>query len=319
MNVLVFGASGFLGSWIVRILAKDHNVSCVVRPSSNLFNLQGISGIEIVVCEPKNWEHQILIQKPEVMILADWWGVGSSQRNDKNQHSNTSRHLQLAKAAVVANVNRIIGVGSQAELGQVNDLISETLGDNPTTEYAKAKIGTRIGIQRIVKGSETKFNWIRIFSTYGPLDIGNWLIPNAIRNLGNGLDFDMTLGEQNWSYLHCYDLAKAFQKVIESDIQGGIINAGNPETAKIKDVARLIKQKLESAGALNFGAVAYRADQVMNLKVKSETLLGLGWCPEILIDQGIEQTIDWLCGRPEKPLFNKANQAIFFQIPQLLL
>jgi len=319
MNVLVFGASGFLGSWIVRILAKDHNVSCVVRPSSNLFNLQGISGIEIVVCEPKNWEHQILIQKPEVVILADWWGVGSSQRNDKNQHSNTSRHLQLAKAAVATNVNRIIGVGSQAELGQVNDLISETLGDNPTTEYAKAKIGTRIGIQRIVKGSETKFNWIRIFSTYGPLDIGNWLIPNAIRNLGNGLDFDMTLGEQNWSYLHCYDLAKAFQKVIESDIKGGIINAGNPETVKIKDVARLIKQKLESAGALNFGAVAYRADQVMNLKVKSETLLALGWSPEIAIDQGIEQTIDWLCGRPEKPLFNKANQAIFFQIPQLLL
>jgi nucleoside-diphosphate-sugar epimerase len=107
--------------------------------------------------------------------------------------------------------------------------------------------------------------------------------------------------------------------VIESDIQGGIINAGNPETVKIKDVARLIKQKLESAGALNFGAVAYRADQVMNLKVKSETLLGLGWCPEILIDQGIEQTIDWLFGRPEKPLFNKSNQAIFFQIPRLLL
>jgi nucleoside-diphosphate-sugar epimerase len=81
------------------------------------------------------WKGFISEAKPDTLILADWWGVGNRDRNDKKQFENVVRMSTLATVARDSGVKTIIGVGSQAELGPISNLISEDLPDNPTTEY----------------------------------------------------------------------------------------------------------------------------------------------------------------------------------------
>lgn len=309
------GGSGFLGSWICRLLARDHNVTALLRVSSSSYRLSNITNLQVLRSDPEVWPDMISQIKPDVLILCDWWGAGNQERNDTRQFENVERISTLVESARDANVKVIIGVGSQAELGPVADVIYEIQQDGPTTEYGKAKVQAReLAIDATV-GSRTRFAWLRIFSTYGPLDEGNWLIPSIVDSLAKGESVDLTLGEQEWSYLHAFDLARAFKTVMENETISGIVNVGNPATLTIRSAAELISSYFDAQSLLKFGAIPYRPDQVMRLKPACETLIAAGWYPQVEFKNGITETIDWLLKKQERPLVTGESSREFFNLP----
>lgn len=315
MRVVVTGASGFLGSWICRVLSESHQVVALVRPTSDLTRLSGINQLTIVPLDSVNWPVYILEVKPDALVLADWWGVGNQERDDPRQYENITRMCEMASAAKSAEVSTILGVGSQAELGPVANLITEDLPDQPTTKYGFAKAESRLKLTNILKGSKSRFVWMRIFSTYGPLDTGNWLIPQTVDSLGRGEVMKLTKGEQEWSYLHAYDLALGFKTALENSSIMGIVNIGNPETINLKEAVLEISKSLNAQNFLEFGAVEYRPDQVMKLKPLCEKLTQVGWSPKVSFQNGILQTIAWLTNKPCNELVLNTNQKVTFDLP----
>jgi nucleoside-diphosphate-sugar epimerase len=315
MKVLVTGSSGFLGSWICRVLAEKYEVQGLVRETSELVKISDLKNVKIIRSETSLWSNYIIESRPDVLILNHWSGVNNESRNDVQQIENVQAIHQMAKAAVISGVKTIIGVGSQAELGPVVSTISEIEADNPTTVYGQAKVSTRLIIEDLTKDTRTRFVWMRIFSTYGPLDDGTWLIPNIVDSLVKNKMIGLTKGEQKWSYLHAYDLASAFQTAIEVTHVDGIVNVGNPQTISIYDVASTIGKILEKEELLEFGALDYRPDQVMRLQPLCETLTKAGWRPQISFKQGIRQTIDWLQKKDLQPIITESGQSLDFKLP----
>ena len=315
MRVVVTGSSGFLGSWIARVLAPHHETTALVRPSSDTYRLTGIAGLQIERHASADWPAFIAATRPEALVIADWWGVGNQDRNDGRQFENIERMERLAIAARDAGVGLVIGVGSQAELGPVSNRITEDLPDNPTTEYGKAKVAARKIIQSSLIGSSTRCAWLRIFSTYGPSDTDTWLIPQLIDTLTKGEVMDLTKGEQEWSYLHAFDLARAFKAVIENESISGIVNVGNPKTVVLKDAIEMIAEKLGAKGLLGFGKLAYRPDQVMKLEPACESLTAIGWRPIVSFENGVAQTIQWRHREVVDPLQCVDGQDIVFNLP----
>ncbi|CAB4831866.1 unannotated protein [freshwater metagenome] len=315
MRVVVTGSSGFLGSWIARVLAKAHETTALVRPSSDTYRLTGIDGLRIERQESVDWPTFLSAAKPDALILADWWGVGNHDRNDARQFGNIERMERLALAARDAGVSLVVGVGSQAELGPVSNRITEDLPDNPTTEYGKAKVAARIAAQQVLDGSATRFAWLRIFSTYGPSDTDTWLIPQLIDTLTKGEVMALTKGEQEWSYLHAFDLARAFEAVIENPSMSGVINVGNPKTIILKNAIHIIADKLSANHLLGFGTMDYRPDQVMKLEPACESLTAIGWKPVVSFENGIAQTIQWRHREVVEPLHCEDGQEVIFNLP----
>jgi len=315
MRVVVTGSSGFLGSWIARVLAQHHETTALVRPSSDTYRLTGIDGLKIERHASADWPAFIATSKPDALVIADWWGVGNHDRNDGRQFENIERMERLAMAARDSGVGLVIGVGSQAELGPVSNRITENLPDNPTTEYGKAKVAARKIIQSSLIGSSTRFAWLRIFSTYGPSDTDTWLIPQLIDTLTKGEVMDLTKGEQEWSYLHAFDLARAFKAVIENDSISGIVNVGNPKTVVLKDAIEMIAEKLGATGLLGFGKMDYRPDQVMKLEPACESLTAIGWRPIVSFENGVTQTIQWRHRIAVEPLRCVDGQDVVFNLP----
>lgn len=318
VRIVVTGASGFLGSWVTRVLAKNHDVTALIRPGSDLFRISGIDTVELAKIPANEWPDFIRRSRPEILVLLDWNGVGNEQRNDSSQLMNIDRMLSNANAARESGANLVIGVGSQAELGPLDCAISEIALDDPTTAYGEAKVIARLALQKLLQGTETGFTWMRVFSTYGPLDSGSWFITNTVDTLLKNERMMMTKGEQKWSYLHAFDLAMAFKAVIEDTKVSGIVNVGNPNTITIREAGLKIEKTLGKENLLLFGALDYRSDQVMRLEPLCETLLSAGWNPQISFDEGIKQTIDWLQKKPLEPLKTLDGKTLDFKLPSRL-
>ena len=98
MKIVVSGASGFIGSWICRILSQDHEVIALMRESSMATKLQNIPNVTTIREDVQVWPSIIHQQAPEVLILNDWWGVGNEFRNDPKQFDNIKRIQKLAES-----------------------------------------------------------------------------------------------------------------------------------------------------------------------------------------------------------------------------
>lgn len=296
--ILVTGGSGFLGSWIVRaLLLKNTTVVVLVRPESDCWRLAGLENLKIVRQVSEDWPKSIALLKPEVVVAADWEGVDSAHRSNRQiQFGNVSRSLALGEAAKNSGTKTFIAFGSQAEIGPRLQAISEYEKDGSVTFYGEAKVELRQELSSLFGNSETRFVWGRVFSIYGPLDIGTGMLPTLIQSLREGRVFNATKGEQLWSYLYARDFASAVLRLIEGRQYEYVVNIGNPEPVPISDVIRKVARYMNRLELVNFDAIEIDLKQSQFLVPITSQLNNETWRPLIPLDEGIRSTVDWLSG-----------------------
>lgn len=292
MSILITGANGFVGSWLVKsFLENGHRVTALVRPDSDVFRLNDAVGVKIVRLAPVDWPSFIHKSSPYALILADWSGVATKQANSDSQMDNVSRWSDLATAARKSGVEVVIAFGSQAELGNELRGVTEATAHNPHTQYGIAKSFAFSTLQNVLNDSKTRFIWGRIFSVFGPLDNQNWLIPSAIKSIRDGRRFKTTEGTQLWNFLFIHDLCDGVYRAFQRDDFVGVLNLASPESVQIRTVLEYIQHELGASGVIDFGAVSYSPDQIMEVSPDTSLLSSLGWTQSFEIFQALKITI----------------------------
>lgn len=293
--ILITGGSGFLGSWIIRELNNEGIPAvALVRPNSDCWRLGGLTNVEIVREAPQEWPETIARMKPRVVISSDWEGVNSANRTDRQmQFGNVSRICGLAEAAKKSGTEVFIAFGSQAEIGPHSHPVDEIEEDNPVSAYGEAKVQLRKELLTLFAHSDTRFVWGRIFSIYGPMDIGSGMLPTLIRTLKENKVFEATKGDQIWSYLYARDFAAAVLRMIEGSQYKTIVNIGNPEGVQVGEVIKTVARYMNRLELVHFGAVETDPTQSQYLVPVTTHLTEGMWKPQITIAAGIKSTVDW--------------------------
>jgi UDP-glucose 4-epimerase len=300
MKVLITGASGFVGSFLLKQLIKEgkHKVAVILRDPLNAWRIQScLKNVYLIkgsLDDPDSYRSQFSIFRPDVLIHLAWDGVGSKSRNAKGQWRNVSYMLELMEIAVAQDVGTFIGLGSQAEYGLVNASIDENEITKPTTLYGVSKLAAcNIG-QVMAASSNIRFSWLRLFSSYGPMDQPDWLIPYLINSLLRGESPNLTLAEQLWDFIHVSDVASAIKIMIDKPNANGIFNIGSGNALPLKSIIEKTRDLINPSLALNFGAIPYRLDQVMHLEANIDLLSNAtGWKPIVGINEGLLETVNW--------------------------
>ena len=300
MRVFLTGASGFVGSFFLRNLldSGEHEVAVLLRTPDTASRIKDrLCDTQLIQGDLSNqgrFEAQVKNFKPDAFVHLAWNGVMGSDRNALYQWRNVPQTLELVEMASRVEAKHWIGLGSQAEYGPCQAKIDETTNTRPTTLYGVSKLAVCTLSERLCQEFGIRHAWLRLFSSYGPADNSDWLIPYLTRSLLARQKPSLTPAEQLWDYIYVEDVASAVRAVLDNHEATGIFNLGSGRALKLRSIIEKIRNLIGSDLPLGFGEIPYRSDQVMHLEADITRLKRVtGWVPSFDFDTAIEKTVDW--------------------------
>lgn len=301
MRCLVTGATGFIGSQLVRLLLqKGNEVSILIRPNSDHWRIEDIlSAVKVIrgdIAAVKQVSDEIQSFEPRVVFHLAWHGGNSYKyQNDPSQiFKNLYGSLELVQIAKEAGSQRWVGLGTSVEYGKYETPITESVRPMPNTLYGISKYCTCLSAQKLSQLCGIDFVWLRPFWIYGPYDDPLRMLPSVILALLRGEKPALTLGEQRWDYLYVEDAVEAIWRVAITPEAQGIFNLGSGEAHSIRSIAERIRDSIDPSLPLGFGELPYRPNQIMHLQADVYRLKqATGWSPQVSLDEGLRRTVKW--------------------------
>jgi len=243
----------------------------------------------------KRAQSSITEAKPEATFHLAWRGVTSGFKNDAEQITlNVAGSLELFETVKAAGCKLWVGVGSQAEYGAHNKILTEETPIHPSTAYGVAKLCVGLLTKKLCELSGIRFLWLRLLAIYGPKDDERHLIPSVIRRLLAGECPRLTSGEQKWDYLYVRDAADAIYRAAATTGAHGVFNLSSGEARTIRKLVEQIRNIIDPTLPLAFGEIPTPADQIMHLQADISKLReATGWTPQTNLEEGLRQTIAW--------------------------
>lgn len=277
-KILITGATSFIGSYLLTELQKQKNIEiyALVRPDSpNIKKLKNAGDIIVVPLDFNNVvDIHKYIKRVDLCYHLAWNGTrGDSRYDAKLQESNFENSVRLYSAVKSLGCKVFIGIGSQAEYGICNELITEDTPTVPNTAYGKWKLATGRELMELGQKEGMRVVWGRVFSIYGKGDYENTLIMSAIRKMKNNEPIDMTEGTQYWNYLYVVDLAKILVVLMNNKNASGIYNLASNDTKLLREYILDLKKYLHSNCNINFGVIPYRNEGKVNIQPSIDKLL----------------------------------------------
>jgi UDP-glucose 4-epimerase len=298
MHCFVTGCSGFVGSHLAReLLRRGHTVTALVRPGANLERISDCVAdmhiIEGTLHDLGSLESAVSDRRFDAACHLAWFGVTAGYRNDFGQITdNVMQSLALWRILESVGCRIWLSVGSQAEYGLYSGVLREDLPPRPATAYGAAKLALCILTQRLCAMAGVRFLWMRLFSTYGPGDDEQHMVPALIRSLLRGEMYPLTSGEQVWDFLYISDVIDALVAGLETETADGIFNLASGKPGLLRDFMQAVRDEVDPSLPLGIGKIPYRPDQVMHLEGDVSRLReATQWSPRVDWAEGIRRTV----------------------------
>ena len=312
MNLLVTGASGFVGSFLCPyLLSKGWKVRGTLLPSEAPSCLS--SGVEPVTVEPlgpgTDWSHAlagidtVIHLAARVHIMDD----PSANHLDEFRKVNVKGTEQLGRMAAKAGVERFVFISSIKVNGEESPIAyNETSPVKPTDPYGISKWEAEQALRRIEAETGMEVVILRPALVYGPGVKANFL--NMMKAVHRGIPLPFASVVNKRSLIYAGNLADAVAACVQHPAAAGksyLISDGEDlstpglirMTADALGVpARLFPFPLPviilAAGLIGKSAAISRLTG--SLAVDSSRIRkDLGWQPPFAMSEGLKETASW--------------------------
>jgi nucleoside-diphosphate-sugar epimerase len=289
MNILITGATGFLGSALTKHWVQaGHQLTLLVRPTSLLRPIEAIlPEVHLAKCRTDNdIVHLVQNTEPDIIVHT---ACAYGRQNETA--------LQVFDANIRLGMLLLDGVlrGSGGRLGFIN---TGTVLEPLVSNYAlsKQQFAQWGDAQALHNPDRLKFVNIRLQHMYGPGDDLNKFTSHILHACQRHQPYlALTTGEQCRDFIYIDDVVSAYDVVVQNLNEFSVsdqIDVGTGNAPSLRSFVEEIHASTGSRTELQFGAIHYRTNEAMLCEADTRRLKKLGWQPSYSLKQGIKKTIE---------------------------
>ena len=280
-KLYLIGGSGFIGKNIVRCLRARYEISVFDKFIDEAY-FSDYPGVRTFRLELDSQKIPSNIECPDYIVnLAS---VVTAERD-----------LSLFDAMITSNVKILLNLyerfkeekalklfvqfGSSEEYGTEGSPFVETQREEPNSPYSLVKQLTTNTAMMLHANYGFPIMVVRPGNLFGPLQSRSKFIPYVIDRLKANEPLNVTPCEQKRDFIYADDFVYSIDKLLLNyqGAVGEIVNVSGGESVSLKEIIESCKSALGSASIVNYGALPYRENEIMDLKCsvrKLESIIG---------------------------------------------
>ena len=298
----ITGATGFIGSNIIRVLVKQgHNVSILTRNKklnwrlNDIFQLLDIREGNILDTRVEKIIEQV---RPDFIFHLASYGVLSREDNFSTMvDTNIRGTANLINAMKKTPPKLFINGSSSGEYGIKEKAMKETDFLAPINDYGITKAAVTLYCQKEAIRNNLPIINFRLFTPYGYFEESNRLMPSVIRSAIKNEPIRVSDSKSVRDFIFIEDVVDAYLQATKISLpKGEIFNIGTGKQHTVGEVVKTALRESKSRSEVLWGTVQKQARFIEPDKWQadiSKIEKIMHWKPKYSLVDGIRKTIEW--------------------------
>lgn len=304
MNVLVTGATGFIGSHLIRRLVEEDAKINIISHNEELHRNLILKDLDakLKICKADLCDYTSIKMCVDKVVPEKVFHLGAFvdlkrdfQTANECVQTNIQGTLNMLNALKDINCSSFIHLGTYEVYGFNPVPFREAQPVDPLSPYSISKVCSESFCRFANKIYDIPTVLLRLSNVYGPNQKSERLIPYVIKCCFEKKEIKLTDGNQTRDYLYVEDAIEAIIKSSHTkEATSEVINIGSGKEYKIKEVVQKILGLMGSSITPQYGGLKHRAYEPERWYcdiTKAKKILG--WEPHYSLDEGLEKMIRW--------------------------
>ena len=278
-KIFLIGGSGFIGKNLVNQFRNNYEVHVIDKYIDEQFFSERP---EVKTLKIDLVEEQMPCDYPSPDYIINLASIVTAERNfalfDGLISSNLKVLLNLyERFKEDKKLKLFIQFGSSEEYGNEGSPFKETMRECPNSPYALVKQLTVNTSLMLHSNYGFPAMVVRPGNLFGNYQNTSKFIPYVIQQLKVNAPLNVTPCEQKRDFIYAEDFAWCIEQLVKNyqKAVGEIVNVGSGESISLKEIIEICKSHISSSSEVNYGALPYRENEVMDLRCDEQRLANI--------------------------------------------